>query len=336
MIRGAIFTSLVLLSWLVQADSAWAQYPKINLAYGYQVDPEWPKKPLPHRWRYVTGVAVDSQDRIWIVNQMDPPVQCYDREGNLVEAWGDGQFAFPHFLRVDADDNIWVADFRKHAVRKFTQKGELLVTLGTPDEAGDDEKHLNGPTDVCIAKNGDLFVTDGYGNNRIMHYNAEGKFIKTWGSLGQEPGQLSQPHGITIDSEGKLYVAERNNCRIQVFNQEGESLDQWRHLVNPWGLWMTKDDELLISGSAPARWKEEFGNLGNPPSNQLVVKFDLTGRMKELWVLPLSKPGTMNPGELDWVHAIAADKDGNIYLGDVADESPFHRIQKFDRLVPEK
>lgn len=336
MLRTAFLTGLTAVLSFVYTGTATAQYPKVNLSHGYEVDVDWPKKPLPHRWRYVTGVDVDDQDRIWIVNQMDPPVQCYDREGNLVEAWGDGQFSFPHFLRVAPDGNIWVADFRRHVIRKFTQKGELLLTLGTLDEAGSDNDHLSGPTDIAVAENGDLFVTDGYGNNRIMHYDAEGKFIKTWGELGQEAGQLAQPHAITIDSEGKLYVAERNNCRIQIFDQDGNSLDQWRYLVNPWGLWMTDDDELLVSGSAPARWKADFGNLGNPPPTQLVAKFDLTGRMKELWVLPLSKPGTMNPGELDWVHAIAADSDGNIYLGDVADESPFHRIQKFTRLEPEK
>lgn len=219
-------------------NSTSAQYPKINLAVGYEVDSNWPQRPDTIKWRYVTGVAVDKQDRIWTINAVDPPVQVYDREGKLLDSWGAGQFTLPHYLRIDGDGNVWAADFRQHTVRKFTPKGELLITLGVPKEKGSDETHLDGPTDIAIAANGDLFVTDGYGNNRIVHFDKAGRFIKTWGKLGVGPGELSQPHSIVVDSKGRLYVAERNNCRIQMFDQNGKSLGQWRNLVNPWGLCM--------------------------------------------------------------------------------------------------
>lgn len=315
--------------------TAYSQYPKINLAVGYEVDPTWPKKPSNIHWRYNTGVAVDRQDRVWTINSLDPPVQVYDVDGNLLDAWGTGQFVLPHFLRIDADDNVWAADFRRHIIRKFTPKGELLLTLGTPDEAGADEKHLNGPTDMALAPNGDIFVTDGYGNNRILHYNARGEFIKSWGTLGVQAGQLSQPHSLIMDSKGLLYVGERNNCRIQVFDQEGKSLAQWRNLVNPWGLWIGPNDEILVSGSSPKRWTD-LGNLGNPPTDQLVMKLNTDGRALELWTFPLAKPGEQLPGHLDWVHGIAADSKGNLYLSDVADESASHRVQKFVRLSAEQ
>jgi len=315
--------------------SAVAQYPKINLAVGYKVDPSWPQKPADFQWRYVTGVAVDSKDRVWMINQLDPPVQVYDRDGKLVDSWGSGYFKAPHFLRIDHAGNVWVADYRQHVVQKFSPKGQPLLTLGTPNAAGADETHLNGPTDVAISPKGDVFVSDGYGNNRIVHFDSQGRFVKSWGKLGVAAGELSQPHSLVMDSKGRLYVAERNNCRIQVFDQEGKSLAQWRNLVNPWGLWITPRDEVLVCGSSPARWRE-LSNLGNPPSDQLVAKFDTDGRALELWVFPLAKPGELTPGEIDWVHGIAADSQGNLYLGDVADDSKSHRVQKFTRLAAER
>jgi hypothetical protein len=333
-LRLSAVCALLVLGGIVD-ERADAQYPKINLSVGYEVDPQWPKKPESIKWRYVTGVAVDRHDRVWTINAIDPPVQAYDREGNLVASWGTGQFTLPHYLRIDADDNIWAADFRQHTIRKFTPEGKLLLTLGVPNEAGVDEKHLNGPTDMAITPAGDVFATDGYGNNRIVHFNKHGDFVKSWGKLGVASGELSQPHSIVVDSKGLLYVAERNNCRIQVFDQSGRSLAQWRNLVNPWGLCLLPDNKLLVCGSSPKRWKDA-GNLGNPPTDQLVMKLDLDGRALELWTFPLAKPGEMLPGHLDWVHGIAADSRGHLYLTDVADDSPTHRLQKFIRLPPDQ
>jgi len=312
-----------------------AGYPKINLAVGYEVDPDWPRKPSNISWRYMTGVAVDNEEQVWTLNAIDPPVQVYDRSGKLTKTWGDGLFKGPHYLRIDQEGNIWIADYIRHVVRKFTPDGEVLLTLGTMDEPGDDEAHLNRPTDMAISPNGDVFVTDGYGNNRIVHYDAQGRFVKTWGKLGVDSGDLSQPHSIALDSQGRLYVAERNNARIQLFDQEGNSLGQWRHLINPWGIWISPQDEIYVCGSAPARWTER-GNLGNPPTDQLLLKFDTTGRVLELSVFPMVQDGKMEAGKLDWVHGIAVDSEGNLYLSDVADNSPAHRVQKFNRLPSER
>lgn len=312
-----------------------AGYPKINLAIGYEVDPKWPQKPSEIAWRYVTGLDVDDKDQVWTVNAMDTPVQVYDKSGTLVKTWGDGFFKGPHYLRIDPEGNIWIADYIRHVVRKFTPDGEVLLTLGIMDEPGDDETHLNRPTDMAVSPSGDIFVTDGYGNNRIVHYDKQGRFIKTWGKLGVEAGELSQPHSIAMDSKGILYVAERNNARIQLFDQAGNSLAQWRHLINPWGIWISPRDEIYICGSAPARWTER-GNLGNPPTDQLLIKFDTTGRALELSVFPMVRDGKMEAGKLDWVHGIAVDSEGGLYLSDVADDSPAHRVQKFKRLPAER
>ncbi|GMU91573.1 MAG: hypothetical protein AMXMBFR4_06310 [Candidatus Hydrogenedentota bacterium] len=305
-------------------------YPKVNLAPGYEVDPDWPKADAGLKWRVVTGVAVDAKDRIWTANILDPPIRAFDADGNLIASWGAGLFKNPHFLRVAPDGSIWVADYGRHVVRKCTERGELLMTLGTPDVPGRDESHLNMPTDIAITAAGDLFVTDGYGNNRIVHYDKHGRFVKSWGQIGVGAGDLSQPHSIAVDSKGLLYVCERNNCRIQVFDQEGKSLAQWRNLINPWGIWITPADEILVCGSTPARWTKR-GNLGNPPHDQIVMKFDTTGRALELWAFPLAEQDAWQPGHTDWVHGIAADSQGNLYIGDVRDDAPEHHAQRFVR-----
>jgi len=312
-----------------------AGYPKINLAAGYRVDPNWPQKPAEIKWRYITGVAVDMQDRVWVLNEIKPQVQVYAADGKFLDSWGSDEFSHPHSLRLDREGNLWITDYGAHFVRKFSPKGKVLLTLGTLNKAGCDQTHFGRPTDCVIALNGDVFVTDGYTNNPVVHFDASGRFVKSWGTLGVEAGQLSQPHHIAMDSQGRLYVAERNNCRIQIFDQSGKSLAQWRNLINPWCLWITPQDEILVSGSSPARWTQR-GNLGNPPHDAMVMKFNTDGRALELWTFPLCKPGTMEPGELDWIHAMAADSKGNLYLGDVADNSPAHRVQKFIRLPAER
>ena len=330
--------------WLLMLGALWAAgsvrpaegaYPKISLAVGYQVDPSWPQRPAEFRWRYVTSVAVDKEDRVWMLNEREPQVQVYSTDGKLLEAWRGLGFRAPHSIRIDAQGNVWIVDYRCQVVRKFTPQGKLLLTLGTLDRPGQDATHFNGPTDVAVTPHGEVFVTDGYGNNRIVHFDARGKFLKTWGKLGVEAGELSQPHSIALDSRGRLYVGERNNCRIQVFDQDGKSLAQWRNLVNPWGIWITPRDEILVCGSSPKRWGRTH-NLGNPPTDQLVFKFNTEGRALELWTFPLAQPGKLIPGEIDWIHGIAADSAGNLYLGDVADNSLSHRAQKFLRLPAER
>ncbi len=329
--------SLLLLmgvSW-VFVSPVHAQYPKVNLAVGYEVDPDWPQKPERFHWRYVTSVAVDAKDRVWVLNEHEPQVQVYGEDGEYIDSWGPGFFGRPHHIHIDRDQNVWVTDFGLHIVQKFTPKGELLQVLGKRGQTALKGPVLNRPSAVVTTPKGDAFVSDGYGNNRVVHYDREGKFVKEWGRLGQGVGEFSQPHTIALDSKGRLYVAERNNCRVQIFDQEGRSLAQWRNLMNPWGIWITPKDEVYICGSSPARWTE-LGNLGNPPHDALMIKFDTTGRALELWHFPLVRDEKLEPGRIDWIHGIAVDSKGNVYLSDVADDTPSHRVQKFIRLPAEK
>jgi hypothetical protein len=330
-LRLSVLAILIVLPVLAMAGP----YPKINLAAGYEVDPNWPKKPVDIKWDQIAGVTVDKTGRVWIFNRAEPPVQVYSPEGDFLFSWGEGLFKGPHYLRIDHEGNVWTADFRRHLVRKFTQDGKLLLTLGTPDEAGDDETHLSGPTDMVVSPEGDIFVSDGYGNNRVVHYDKNGRYIKEFGGLGVDVGQLSQPHSIAMDSKGILYVCERNNGRIQQFTQDGKSIGHWRNLINPWGIHITSSDDIFVCGSTPARWTER-GNLGNPPHDQILMRFDTTGRALELWGFPLAKDGELEAGHLDWIHGMGFDDQGNLYASDVDETSPEHRVQKFVRLPAER
>jgi hypothetical protein len=257
------------------------------------------------------------------------PVQVFSPEGKLIRAWGKGQFREPHQVRIDRKGNVWLVDSGLHVVKKYTPEGKLLLTLGTPGEPGDDTTHLNRPTDVAVTAGGDLFVTDGYGNNRVVHFDQGGRFVRSWGSLGTDPGQFSLPHSIALDSRGRLFVADRNNARVQVFDQTGRFLDEWRDLLVPWHIVVTERDEIHVCGSAPMRWPRlPIPGLvvGIPPKDQLIMVFTPEGRVTRLCTFPKGQ----RPGEVDWVHALAVDRLGNLYLGDIQGR----RAQKFLRLEP--
>jgi len=305
-------------------------YPRVNLAPHYAVDPGWPQRSPDIPWGAVPSVAVDRQDNVWIHTRANPAVQVYAPDGRYLKGWREetpGTGA--HGVRFDAEGNIWLVDVGLHVVRKFTPEGRLLLTLGTPGEPGEDGRHFNKPTDVAFAPNGDLFITDGYGNSRLAHFNRQGRFVKAWGALGVAPGQFSIPHAIVCDSKGRLYVADRNNVRIQVFSQRGRLLAVWGNILVPWGLWLSAKDEIWACGSSPMVWKTDpkypTSPLGCPPQDQIVVRFDSKGRVLQLWALPKGTDGQEQSGELNWLHAIALDSKGNVYLGDIIGR----RVQKF-------
>lgn len=301
------------------------RYPHVNLAISYEVDPNWPQKRDGYKWGEMPGVAVDKEDRVWIFTRSEPPVQAYDADGKFVRAWGEGTVKRAHHIRFDHEGNVWLSDVGHHVIRKYTPEGKLLLTLGTPDAPGADETHMNQPSDMAIAAGGDIFVSDGYGNNRIVHFDRSGKFVKAWGKLGTKPGEFSLPHAIAIDSKGQLYVADRNNVRVQVFDQSGKFLAEWRNVIVPWGLWVTQSDEIWVCGSSPMAWKKDEVMLGMPPRDQVFMKFDTAGKLLQLWTVPKGTDGQEKPGELNWVHAIAVDSKGNIYAGDIKGQ----RAQKF-------
>jgi streptogramin lyase len=306
-------------------------YAKVNVAVGYQVDPKWPSKPDGVLWGAVSGIAVDKQDRVFVFTRSDgDPVQIYSTEGKFLSSWGKGILKMSHHIKIDSEGNVWTADLKDHVIQKFTSEGTLLLTLGTPGKAGRDKSHFWLPTDIGIAPDGDIFVSDGYGNQRVVRFDKTGKYITEWGESGSKPGQFSIAHAITVDSKKRVYVADRNNARIQVFDEEGKILDVWNNLVVPWGFCMLAQDEFWVCGSSPMQWRTVDTGLGCPPKDQVFMKLNSTGRLLHLWTIPKGYDGFERPGELNWVHCIAQDSKGNLYAGDIIGK----RAQKFVRVNP--
>jgi len=300
----------------------------IDMATWYEVDARWPEKPANITWGHVPGVILDRQENVWIFTHNEPMIQAYDPKGRMIHAWGTKeQIAEAHYMKFDSQANIWAADTGKHVISQFTKEGKLLKTIGVPGQTGNDEKHFNMPTDIIFNQAGEMFITDGYGNRRVVHLDANGKFIKSWGTDGVAAGQFKLPHAIIMDSAGLLYVSDRDNARVQVFDQSGKFLSQWAGIMIPWGFWISDRDEIWVCGSSPMRWQKDQGHLGCPPKDQLIAKFDTHGKMLQLWTMPKCADGKEKPGELNWVHGIALDKQGNLYLGDINGQ----RLQKFIR-----
>ena len=305
-------------------------YPRVNLATSFEVDPNWPKRPPDIAWGAVPGISVDRHDNVWIFTRTNPTVQVYAPDGRYLFGWRDDRpGAASHFIRIDREDNVWMADVGLHVVRKVSRDGKPLLTLGTEGEPGEDARHFFKPTDIAFAPNGDIFVSDGYGNARVVHFDRRGKFIKAWGQLGTKPGEFSNPHSIGCDSKGRLYVADRNNVRVQVFDQKGRVLDVWQNVLVPWGIWITPKDEIWVCGSSPMTWspgeKVSASTLGTPPKDQLFMEFNRAGRVLLHWTVPKGEDDHEKPGELNWVHSIALDSKGNVYLGDIKGK----KVQKF-------
>ena len=299
----------------------------------YDVDVTWPKRPENVSGEgWVSGLDIDANQNIWMFRKGPDPVQVYKTDGTFVRTWGKGNFKDPHQLRIDPEGNVWVADFGLHIIQKYTPEGKLLQTIGVKNEPGRDETHFNRPTDMAIAPNGDIFVTDGYTNRRVVHFDKNGKFIKTWGEYGTKPGNFVIPHAIEIDKKGNLYVCDRNSGRVQIFNQEGKLVDMWSGLLMPWGITYV-NNEILICGSSPHWWyrHDAYPNF----KDQLFMRFSPEGRIKQVWTIPVGKfekiPTTkkeianLKPGETVGAHCIVQDAKGNIYIGDIWGE----RTQKY-------
>jgi sugar lactone lactonase YvrE len=234
-------------------------------SHTYEVHEDWAQ--LPEGVDLLAAsVTVDSNDNVYCFSRVkEHPVVVFDRDGRFLRSWGAGLFAFPHTIRVDRDDNLWIVD-RDHAqMMLFTKDGKLLRTLGTkgfrsatgvaPDdfrsEAFQKVTHggppFNLPTDIDVARSGEMFVTDGYGNARVHKFSADGTLLKSWGEPGTGPGEFRLPHGVWIDRRGRVLIADRENDRVQVFDQEGRLLQIWpTKLIGPAVFYVDDEDVVYI------------------------------------------------------------------------------------------
>jgi DNA-binding beta-propeller fold protein YncE len=174
------------------------------------------------------------------------PLIVFDARGRYLRSWGRGQFDIPHGLRIDPEGNVWTTDVGSHEVMKFTPQGKLLLTLGKKGHPGADRDTFDKPTDLAFTPAGDFYVSDGYGNTRVLKFSKDGKYQFEWGKPGRATGEFNTPHSVALDSRGLVYVSDRENNRIQIFDPKGKFLRQWTHLGSTQNLFITPNDELWI------------------------------------------------------------------------------------------
>jgi sugar lactone lactonase YvrE len=232
---------------------AWAAAPNSE-PNPYRTVEDWAKLPKGMHFGQVINVYPDIDGKsIWVFHRASPHILKFDENGNLVKSFGE-KFAQAHGFCIDKQGNVWATDAAARdgigqQVFKFSPDGKILLTLGTAGVAGDSETTFNGVSSVAIAPNGDIFVSDGHVNNRIMKFSPDGKFIKQWGKKGSGHGEFNVPHSLAFDSQGRLFVADRSNIRIQIFDQEGNFLDEWKQFSSPSGIFITPNDTMLVADS---------------------------------------------------------------------------------------
>ncbi|HSE23814.1 MAG TPA: peptidyl-alpha-hydroxyglycine alpha-amidating lyase family protein [Pyrinomonadaceae bacterium] len=298
----------------------------------YHVVHSWPVLPENTILDEVSAVAVDSNDDVLVLKRGGrkwpdsgpfdtspipaPTVFVFDgRTGRLLKKWGEKILALPHSITVDSKDNIWIADVVLHQVFKFSHDGKLLLKLGERAVAGDDTSHFNQPSDVAVAPDGSFYVSDGYGNNRVVKFGADGKFLLQWGTKGKNAGQFDLPHALTFD-RGRVYVLDRGNRRVQIFDSQGNYLTEWKGppFASLQDIKIGHDGLAFVvqMGLGPDKFPDVTGLLVMRSDGSLVTR---TGRY-----------GNYDGQFLD-VHWVAVAKSGAVYTADFGGR----RVQKFVR-----
>lgn len=298
----------------------------------YRVVHGWPELPEGTLLGHVTGAGVNSRNEVFVFRRAEnsiasgepagpvarPAVLVFDgASGKLLRSWGEGLFVLPHGLTIDAADNVWLTDTALHQVFQFDRLGRLLRTFGERTNPGADKRRFDKPTDVSVAVDGTFYVGDGYGNSRVVKFSRDGEYLLEWGSKGSGPGQFDNPHSIALDGAGNVYVADRYNDRVQIFDERGRYLKEWKSadLGRPWAVRTSRDGFV---------WVVDGGVQPDPVTGRArVMKLDRTGRILEAF----GRFGNYD-GQFVAPHALAIGGDGAIYIGDV---STGMRVQKFVR-----
>jgi DNA-binding beta-propeller fold protein YncE len=257
------------------------------------------------------AVAFDSKGHLFVVTRGNPSLYEFDNNGKFIRSFGEGLFTRSHGLRIDKDGNIWATDVGAHTVMKIDPQGKVLMTLGTKGQRGDwneSTQFLYEPNDVVIGSNGDIFIAQGHtpganGNPRVLKFDKNGKFIKSWGGKGKEPGKFDVAHGLAFDAKGQLWVTDRENQRIQVFDTDGKFIKELKYAGLPCGLDIGRQNIYMVNGFA--------GQL---------LKLDLDGKV----LAATGKPGK-GLGEFGEAHMIAVSPKGDIWVADSVNAT----VQKF-------
>ena len=281
----------------------------------------------------VTGVGIDTSQNIFLFHrtgrQWTEPfpdslisantILMLDREtGKILNSWGANFFIMPHGLTVDKENNVWVTDVALHQIFKFNHQGKLLMKLGVAKTPGNDSMHFNLPTDVAVGNDGSFYVSDGYGNSRIIKFSKEGKYIFEWGKKGNKPGEFNTPHGIDLDLQGNIYVADRDNNSIQKFDNNGNFLKEWKNdtAIQLYSLAIDNTDNNLFA--------IDYLTLNDTLiKGSDIIQFDSSLNFSNRF----GRTGSYSASICRY-HDIAIDSKSNIYVGDILGNT----IQKFKKI----
>lgn len=295
----------------------------------YAVVHGWPALPEGRILGSAAGVGVNSRGEVLVFHRAGrvwseplplttidkPTIAVFDgRTGKFLREWGANQFAMPHGLTVDDHDNVWVTDVALQQIFKFGPDGRLLMTLGERGVAGADPHHFNRPTQVAVLADGSLYVSDGYRNTRVAKFAADGRFLFQWGKPGTGPGDFDTPHALAIDKAGRVYVADRENDRIQIFDREGHFLRQIKSPVmgRPYGLALLSDGRIVVAdgGEQPDSGPDRSGLVILSPDGRILQRSGRYGNYD---------------GQFRMAHALAVDAHDNVFVVDITGQ----RVQKF-------
>jgi len=283
--------------------------------FRYRIVENWAKLPDGWSFKEVAAVAVDSKDRVYAFNRGEHPMMVFDRDGSFLNSWGEGLWPRAHGLHMGPDDSLYMTDDGAHCVRKCTLDGKVLLEIGIP---GKPAAYMSGEpfhrcTHTALSPKGEVYVSDGYGNARVHKYSPDGKLLLSWGEPGTDQGQFNIAHNICTDADGWVYVADRENHRVQVFDGNGKYETQWNNLHRPCGLYMPYAHH-------PVCYIGELGpgmavNRNSPNLGARVSIVDHQGKL-------LARIGDPHPGlaptQFLGPHGVAVDSRGDVYVGEVA------------------
>jgi DNA-binding beta-propeller fold protein YncE len=319
--------------------------------FRYQVETRWAIFPADGTTGEAVAVACDSRDRVFVFLRGPRPVQVFERDGTFIMTWGAGLFMRPHGIFIGPDDTVYCTDDCGHTVRAFTSEGRLLLTLGTSGKPSDtgatsiDYRTIRRagppfhyPTNLAIGPSGDFYISDGYGNARVHRFAPDGRLLQSWGEPGSGPGQFQVPHGLAVDRDGTVYVADRENSRIQLFSADGVYRGEWTDVARPCQIYISRDGWNYVAelGFQAGRWPGTGAAEPGAPGGRVSI-FDRTGKLHARW------GGGANPcaaGNFYAPHGIWVDSRGDLYVAEVAlsagaraglVSASCHTLQKFVR-----
>lgn len=304
-------------------------WPGEKIGNPYRTVENYFKLPAGRSWGSTSAVYVATNGHVWVAERcganscegkMDAPVLEFDAKGNLLKSFGAGMFTFPHGIYVDAQNNVWVVDEMAHHIVKFSPNGEVLLRLGKVGVAGAEPGMFDQPNAVVVGTNGDIFVAEGHGigtgNARIQKFSSDGKYIKQWGSHGNATGQFEMPHALAFDSKGRLFVGDRDNARIEVYDVEGKFLERLTQFGRPSGIWIDRKDTIYVTDSE-SREREGYGH--NPGVKRGIriasLKDGKDAKVRAFIPDTFADPENANTSGSE---GVAVDARGHVYGAEVA------------------